>query len=632
VVGIAGDTVGEGNEQFSIRLANPTPSVAITDSVGVGTIVNDDPILLRTFEIQGEGHRSAYEGQPVITGGIVTAVASNGFYLQDSTGDNNVRTSDALFVFTGSAPAVAVGDGVEVHGTVTEFLPGGDAANLTTTQVNASSIAVRSSGNPLPAGAVIGIGGRTPPTEVIDDDEMTSYDPATDGIDFYESLEGMRVTIEAPLVVTNTNARGETYVVASGGVGATGISARGAITISDGDYNPEKIQIDANSMFPGYTGGHTQGDILGNVTGVMSYSFGSYEVLVTEAVTITRDETLQPETTTLQSGRDHLTVASFNVENLDPKDDPVKFEILAKNIVYSLKAPDIIGVQEIQDADGTGTGSNMSGHVTAQLLIDAIAALGGPKYLYVEIAPAPNTSGGEPNGNIRNGYFYNPDRVSFIVGSAMVLNDPVFATTRKPLVADFQFNGETVRLINVHFTSRGGSDPLWGSTQPPSDAGDGARAAQGAAVAAYVNGLLASNPALKLGVLGDFNGFWFEDNLTQLEKGGVLTNLHRLLPEAERYSYFFEGNAQALDNFLVSGGLYSRAEFDAVHINAELPGGAHVPPITIRRLAASSSSIPTKRRSISPSTTPRWTRTQRPEPWSARRARTIPTATPSPTA
>jgi hypothetical protein len=575
-VAITGDAIGEGNETLSLLLANPAGNIAITDAAATGMIVNDDPIPLRIFEIQGEGHRSDYVGQPVGTAGIVTGILSNGFFLQDVAGDGNSRTSDAVFVFTGTAPTVAVGDAVEVKGQVAEFLPGGDATNLTATQINASSIVVQSRGNALPAAVLIGAGGVLPPTEIIDDDGFASFDPATDGIDFYESMEGMRVTIEAPLVVAPSSAFGETWVVASGGVGATGVNDRGGITISDGDYNPEKIQIDATSaLFAGYEGNHSQGDLLGDVTGIMSYGFASYEVLVTEAVTVIQDVTLGTEATDLVGDRDHLTVASYNVENLDVGDGAAKFDLLAQNIVYSLKAPDIIALQEVQDADGAGNGSDLSGQVTAQALINAIKAAGGPDYIYVEIAPATaGTSGGEGGGNIRNGYLYNADRVSYVEGSALLLGDSAFNGTRKPLVADFIFNGETVRLINVHFTSRGGSDPLWGSTQPPADAGDSARAAQGAAVAAYVNQALATDPSLQLGVLGDFNGFWFEDNVTQLEAGGVLSNLHRLLPEEERYSYFFDGNLQALDNFLVSGGLFAGAQFDAVHINAEQPDSA----------------------------------------------------------
>lgn len=567
---VAADLVRESDETFTVALSAPTGGALLADAEATGTIRNDDPLVLRIFEIQGEGHRSDQDGVLVATSGIVTGVVGNGFYLQDADGDANSRTSDGIFVFTGRAPAVAVGDAVMVRGTVDEFTPG--ATGLSITQILVSSpsdVLVGTRGNVLPDAVLIGAGGLAPPTETIDDDGLTSFDPATDGIDFYETLEGMRVTIDSPIAVSNTNGFGETDVVASGGAGATGFNSRGGITISDGDYNPEKIQIDATSaLFAGYTPAHSQGDRLGDVTGIMSYSFNNYELLVTEAVTVVADVSLPRESTTLAGDRDHLTVASYNVENLDPTDGPLKFNLLASDIVYSLAAPDIVALQEVQDADGAGNGPNLSGYVTAQLLIDAISAMGGPQYVYIEIAPTvPGTTGGEPGGNIRNGYLFNPDRVSYVDGSAFLIEGAAFDGSRKPLVADFTFNGETVRLINVHFTSRGGSDPLWGATQPPADAGDAARAAQGAAVAAYVNEAL-TDPSINLGVVGDFNGFWFEDNVTQLE-GGVLTNLQRLLPEEERYSYSFGGNLQALENFLVSGGLLDAAEFDIVHINAE---------------------------------------------------------------
>jgi uncharacterized protein len=569
-IGVQGDTMGEANETFGVQLVNPAGNIAIVQGSATGTILNDDPMALRIYEIQGEAHRSPYEGQPVLTDGIVTAVANNGFYLQDAVGDGNVRTSDAIFVFTGAAPGVRIGDKVEVRGTVTEFLPGGDAKNLTVTQLNAANISLISTGNALPEAVRIGAGGRLPPSRTIEDDGFTDYDPENDGLDFYESLEGMRVTIEAPLVVSPTNSFGETWVVASGGLGATGVNARGGITISNGDFNPEKIQIDQTpALFAAYNPAHSQGDRLGDVTGVISYSFNTYEVLVTEQVAVIEDVTLGKETTSLKGDRNHLTIASYNVENLDPTDAPAKFELLASNIVYNLAAPDIIGLQEIQDADGPGNGSNLSGIVTAQKLIDAIAAIGGPNYVYIEIAPStPNSTGGEPNGNIRNGFLFNADRVGYVEGSAALITDPAFNGTRKPLVASFTFNGETVTLVNVHFTSRIGSDPLNGSVQPPANAGEAARNAQGAAVAAFVQEALAANPNLKLGVLGDFNAFYFEQSVSQIE-GLVMTNLHRTLPEEERYTYIFDGNAQAIDHMLVSGGLMPGVSFDVVHINAE---------------------------------------------------------------
>ena len=56
--------------------------------------------------------------------------------MQAAIGDGNPATSDAIFVFTSSAPTVAVGDEVLVSGTIQEFRPGGSATtNLTTTEI-----------------------------------------------------------------------------------------------------------------------------------------------------------------------------------------------------------------------------------------------------------------------------------------------------------------------------------------------------------------------------------------------------------------------------------------------------------------------------------------------------------------
>ena len=79
-------------------------------------------------EIQGAAHVSPLVGRSVLTGGVVTAVDSNGFYLQDPAGDGDDATSDAVFVFTGGQPAVAVGDALTLRGTVSEFVPGGAAS------------------------------------------------------------------------------------------------------------------------------------------------------------------------------------------------------------------------------------------------------------------------------------------------------------------------------------------------------------------------------------------------------------------------------------------------------------------------------------------------------------------------
>ena len=132
--------------------------------------------------------------------GVVTAVRSNGFYLQDPNPDADPATSEAIFVFTGSAQ-VAVGDALQVAGRVSEFRS--DTVGLTTTELTAPlTVSVISKGNPLPAATLVGAGGRVPPGEVIEDDATGNvetsgtFDPAQDGLDFWESLEDMRVEID----------------------------------------------------------------------------------------------------------------------------------------------------------------------------------------------------------------------------------------------------------------------------------------------------------------------------------------------------------------------------------------------------------------------------------------------------
>ncbi|MEL7244873.1 MAG: Ig-like domain-containing protein, partial [Cyanobacteria bacterium J06573_2] len=186
--------------------------------------------ITEIYEIQGAAHTSPLVDQSVTTRGVVTAVDSNGFYLQDATGDGDNATSDAIFVFTGSTPTVNIGDELEVTGTVAEFFPGDtDTRNLPTTQISSPTITVKSSGNALPEATIIGTGGRVPPTENIDDDAFTSFDPDTDGIDFFESLEGMLVTAKDAVAVSPTNRFGEIFTVVDNGENATGISERGTL-------------------------------------------------------------------------------------------------------------------------------------------------------------------------------------------------------------------------------------------------------------------------------------------------------------------------------------------------------------------------------------------------------------------
>jgi hypothetical protein len=511
---------------------------------------------------------------------VVTAIdttGSKGFWIQDPTGDGDARTSDAVFVFTNAVPAVHVGDMVHVSGTVTEF-QGSDTNNLTITEVSTSnaSVSVLGGGYTLAPTVIGGDGGLHPPTEAVDSDHFASFNPDHDGIDFYESLEGMLVTIKNAQAVDSTFSN-ETFVVADGGADASGMNDRGGITIAPGDMNPEKIELFTDSGVTPITFDTVAGDHLGDVTGVVSYFGGNYEVIPLSAgATGTAGEGGQAprETTALAGDADHVTIGAYNVENLDPTDPDAKFADLGRDIAQNLGGPDILGLEEIQDADGAGKGLDLSGAATLTKLIQAIEAAGGPHYQYVEIAPTvANTTGGESNGNIRQAFLYNPDRVTYVDGSArqIVDDDPAngdaYNNSRKPLVADFQFHGETITAIDVHNYSRGGSDELFGLDQPPVNAGDQRRIDQTAPVEHAVQQIEQANPQAHVVVMGDFNGFQFETAQTQLETGGILQNLTSLLQPTDRYSYIFEGDMEQIDQLYVSPSLQGDAQFDIVHLN-----------------------------------------------------------------
>lgn len=96
----------------------------------------------------------------------------------------------------------------------------------------------------------------------------------------------MLVTAQDFRVIDATNDFGEIFGVIDNGVGATGLSDRGTLNISPDDFNPERVQLQFDSGVRNFAFPLVNvGDNLGNVTGVVGYGFGSYEIVVTEDFT-----------------------------------------------------------------------------------------------------------------------------------------------------------------------------------------------------------------------------------------------------------------------------------------------------------------------------------------------------------
>ncbi|MFI8325727.1 endonuclease/exonuclease/phosphatase family protein [Streptomyces sp. NPDC085529] len=563
----------------------------------------EDTAAVRIHDVQGTTRVSPLAGKQV-TGvtGIVTGVrgygSSRGFWMQDPQGDENPATSEGLFVFTSSAPTVAVGDAVSVDGTVTEYVPGGlNSGNQSLTQLSRPKVTVVSKGNALPEPVTIAPwsvpDAYAPAGDPANGGSINglTLDPETYALDYYESLEGTNVRVGSSRVVGATDPYSELWVTVKPWENDN--ERGGTVYGSYESQNTGRLQIQsliplAQQPFPKANVGDW---LTGSTEGPLDFNqFGGYTLTARTLGTL-QDMGLEREVTERQH-KNELAVATYNVENLDPSDPQEKFDALAKAVVENLATPDIVALEEIQDDNGAKNDGTVSAEQTLKKFTDAIVAAGGPAYEWRSIAPENNKDGGEPGGNIRQVFLFNPERVSFVdrpggdattatgvTGSkgraALTLSpgriDPANAAweaSRKPLAGEFSFRGRTVFVIANHFGSKGGDESIVSHHQPPNRSSETKRHLQAQAVNAFVKEIIAVDKQADVLVVGDINDFEFSGTTEALTDGDALYPAVKALPASERYSYVYQGNSQVLDQILTSPGVH-HFEYDSVHINAE---------------------------------------------------------------
>lgn len=570
---------------------------------GSQTAVAEDAAAVRIHDVQGTTRVSPLVGKQV-TGvtGVVTGVraygSSRGFWMQDPQGDENPATSEGLFVFTSSNPTVAVGDAVSVDGTVTEYVPGGlNSGNQSLTQLSRPKVTVVSRGNALPAPVTIAPwsvpDAYAPAGDPANGGSVNGLelDPETYALDYYESLEGTNVRVGSSRVVGATDPYSELWVTVKPWENDN--ERGGTVYGSYESQNTGRLQIQsliplAQQPFPKANVGDW---LTGSTEGPLDFNqFGGY-TLTARTIGTLRDMGLEREVTAKQH-KNELAVATYNVENLDPSDPQEKFDALAKAVVENLAAPDVLALEEIQDDNGAKNDGTVSAGQTLKKFTDAIVAAGGPAYEWRSVDPENNKDGGEPGGNIRQVFLFNPERVSFVdraggdattatgvTGSkgraALTLSpgrvDPANAaweSSRKPLAGEFTFRGRTVFVIANHFGSKGGDESLVSHHQPPNRSSEAKRLLQAQAVNAFVKEIIAVDKQADVLVVGDINDFEFSGTTEALTDGDALYPAVKSLPRSERYSYVYQGNSQVLDQILTSPGVH-HFEYDSVHVNAE---------------------------------------------------------------
>lgn len=577
-------TVPAGDHVLTLGFAN---NQAQTASCLVKLTVQAALASSRTIaQIQGAGAASPHAGTMQTTEGVVTLLVGNGFYLQDPQGDGDPATSDGIFVFTGAAPTVAVGDRIRLAGTVAEF-NAGDASRTVTQLTGVRGMLLLSKNNRVAPAAVAF--------------PMSAAD--------FERHEGMLVQFSAPLTVSQNYFQGRYgQVTLSAGrlekptnrypagsaqaLAAAATNAASMIVLDDSKTSQNPVPV----PYIGADNTLRAGDTVTGLTGVIDFGLvtasspgpSGYKLQPSATPQFARDN---PRSTPPRLPPGNVKVASFNVlnffttfgdgttasgqsgqgcslgasvakSNCRGADNLVEFRRQRAKIVAAMLAidADVFGLIEIQN----------NGDVAVANLVEALnAAAGAQRYAVV---PRPEQVGSDA---IRVAMIYKPSRLR-LAGPALSDPDPVHS--RPPMAQTFiATNGGSFSLIVNHMKSKG-SCPDAGSAD--ADRGDGqgcwnaTRMQQARRLAeVFVPQVRAAAQDPDVLLMGDLNAYGAEDPIRLLADYGFKNQIERFVRRGGMpYSYVFDGEAGYLDHALASAPLQSQVLGAAEwHINADEP-------------------------------------------------------------
>jgi predicted extracellular nuclease len=558
-------------------------------------------------DIQGTSDTSPLAQQKITTTGIVTAVKSNGFFIQtpDDAIDNDPGTSEGIFVSTISRPpaAAVVGNLVTVSGTVIEYLPSNDLRSLKFTQISGPTVSLISSGHPLPLAITI---------------SASDLDP-DGGIDQLEKFEGMRVNIDSLTVVQPTGGstieNTQTVISTGSFLGVItgtdrpfrepGISvydyatANAPINTPEFDVNPELITVDTDILTGTSAVNVSAGAVITNLTGVLDYTSRFYtidaESIPAENIS-NNSPSVSPVRVTTSS---EITVASAHLWRLyDAVNDPTTSDVLVTSSAYNnrlqkismaihdvLGNPDVLAVQSVENLSALQALAN-------KINADTVAN-GEPDPQYAAYLIPGNDTFGLNIGFLVKSSTVTVNSVTQIGKTATYLNpshSQVVTFDNPPLVLNITAtrdgNTSTFNIVN-------------NLLEAPSNIGNattgaGVRAqrqAQAEFLANYLEVEQTNNPDVKIIVTGGFIASeamdGYVDTLATILGTPTpadqvmnaspdlvtddLTNLTLSVPADERYSFIINGNAQALDHIFVSSNLLPQiSQTDFVHLNSDI--------------------------------------------------------------
>lgn len=592
----ANDMVPIGNYAVTIEATNNDASPE-SNTCTLNILVSGELTIAEiqgTPTTQGPGGASPAEGLSVQTTGIVTALKSNGFFMQMMPGDGDDQSSDGIFVFTNAAPAVSLGDDVQVTGEVVEFFG-------YTEFTNGPAVQVLSSGNTLPS--AIELAGQFP----------NPNQPASQ----LERLEGMLVSITNGTATTPTRVNfgiNNFYAVVNGqkrNIREAGIELPGLPNLPVFDTNPEAIRIDTaqvNNTVPGGVSVDVTAGQTVTATGPLEFAFSEFRLLADQNLSIT-GPAMATAIRDKQAGE--FTVASFNMEFLDVA-NTTKIQKASLAIRNVLKAPDIVALQEVVN----------------QAALDALRnqiASDDPSINYTAMVPADSDGFNQEVAYLVKDTVSNTSFSELGIGltypnsSAGCSQETLH--NRPPYVLDCTVTppggqAYNITVINIHLRSLSRVDD---QTEGPRVRMKRFLAAR--SLAGFVQDMQQMDPNRRILVAGDFNAYPFSDGYVDVS--GIISGnpgfdliesntyseivnpplrlLSDLAKETERYSFVFGKNAQQLDQIMATDNFgcdITGLEFG--RLNADFPENVfendvsrperasdHDPPVVFIQTAAS---------------------------------------------
>jgi predicted extracellular nuclease len=581
---------GGARNTSGYRALAPTP-----DTVNGPCPEPPPPAVRRSIsEIQGGTDSSPFAGTDIITTGVVTGRKTNGFFLQSLIPDGDANTSDAVFVFTNTAPEVidsgaarlvAPGDVLDVTGRVVEFRRASDARPETLTEISGPlTLTLLEEAQPLPPAV----------------DAATIFDPsAVSRVAQLEAFESMLVMIGEVRAVTPTNNFGEFFAVLAGTprpFREPGITSGDPLpfdapmpnNIPTFDGNFERIMIESDEQTDD-TGTRRSpvvvatGAMVSGAWGPLDYAFDEYRIQADASAPLSASGGLAAAVPVPQAAANEFTIAAANLLNFT-NPDATRLTKAAMMIRDVLRTPAILGVIEVGDL------------ASLQQLADAVNGSAGTSYQALFFPAA---------GSQHLGYLVDAARVDIVEGPTQLFAGKTFTFAgvedilhdRPPLVMKVNMRragvGQSfpVTVMLLHLKSLIDVD----STEPIG-AGQtlGARNREKRRLGAEdVAQAIEDREDENLVVLGDLNAFEFNDGYVDVvgtlrgapaaadevveasvdEWDHEVFDLIDTIANAEqRYSYSFGGNAQVLDHVLVNAPMLARlSRFHYARNNVDFP-------------------------------------------------------------